>query len=158
MHQCNNKTLTQMCFFGKATCIVDKVKPQKKLIDLEQNFEAFIGTCTESDGYFDPLRFHLEKRNAVTLKKYFDDGGSINDITTLGTRHILQDTSNLKIMEVLLENGAEPNGFFMYSEHLTPQHMELLIKHGFDLREQLKMQEGLAKNELFMSYLEKLEG
>lgn len=119
---------------------------EKELKDLKTNFESFMANyCTGISTYFNWFKYHVEKGNAVTIKKWFDDGGEITDDGILGKRSILQDTKDLKVTKVLLENGADPNKVYLYADSVTREYLDLLLENGYDLNAKMKEQKELEK-------------
>ncbi len=119
---------------------------EKELIDLDANFEFFIDKyCTGISTYFNWFKYHVEKGNAITIKKWFDDGGKITDEGILSKRSILQDTSDIKVTKVLLENGADPNKVYIYADSVTREYIDLLFEHKYDLEAKMLVQPELEK-------------
>ena len=135
--------------------------PEKGLIETPYDFENFIGNCTDVSSYFDPLRYHLERRNLTVIKQLFSNGVQLSDFKLLGKRSILQDIQNdIELTKFLLEQGADPNDIYIYADLVSKEYIESLVAYGMDFKGKLEdenqqhLQKQFARREGFEEFIQ----
>ncbi len=114
---------------------------------IQDSLSEFIDSCIKISNYFCPVRLHVDKRNVTTLKDWFEKGGKLAELKTLGNRSILQDAlGQTELMELLLNNGADPNKVALYADRITRPTLDLMIEKGLDFQAKLDGQQWLRKN------------
>lgn len=107
----------------------------------------YMDSCIKISTYFCPVKLHIDKGNIVTMKNWFAKGNQLSALKTSGSRSIMQESLNRpEMMELLLNNGADPNKVYIYTDQIDRKTLDLMIEKGLDFQAKLDTDQWLRKN------------